>query len=165
MSLLLCAVFFVSGAAGLIFEALWFRQTGLTFGNSVTASSLVLASFMSGLALGSALVARWGSRIARPLRAYAALEVAIALGGVAIVWGLPSLGGSLASLEQRLVDAPTLLQVLRPTLAFLLLLVPATAMGATLPLLVGVLRSSNTSLGTALGRLYAWNTLAPWSAR
>jgi len=54
---LLCAIFFVSGAAGLIFEALWFRQTGLTFGNSVTASSLVLASFMSGLALGSALVA------------------------------------------------------------------------------------------------------------
>ena len=54
---ILCGVFFVSGAAGLIFEALWFRQAGLAFGNGVTAASLVLASFMGGLALGSALVA------------------------------------------------------------------------------------------------------------
>ena len=52
MKILLCFVFFLSGVAGLVFEALWFRMAGLTFGNSVWASSLVLSSFMGGLALG-----------------------------------------------------------------------------------------------------------------
>jgi spermidine synthase len=46
-------VFFVSGASALIFETLWFHQASLAFGSSVWASSLVLAGFMGGLALGS----------------------------------------------------------------------------------------------------------------
>ena len=40
---LLCLVFFASGCASLLFETLWFRQTGLLLGNSVWASSLVTA--------------------------------------------------------------------------------------------------------------------------
>ena len=68
MTALLCAIFFLSGAAGLLFETLWFHQAGLAFGNGVWASSLVLAGFMAGLALGNAAVARWGGRIERPVR-------------------------------------------------------------------------------------------------
>ena len=55
MTAAVCLIFFLSGAAALLFETLWFRQAGLVFGNSVWASSLVLASFMAGLALGNAL--------------------------------------------------------------------------------------------------------------
>ena len=42
-------VFFVSGAAGLIFEIVWLHRCGLLFGNSVWATSLILSSFMAGL--------------------------------------------------------------------------------------------------------------------
>ena len=65
MSLILCAIFFISGTAALLFETLWFRQAGLSFGNSVWASSVVLASFMGGLALGNALAAGFGARLRR----------------------------------------------------------------------------------------------------
>ena len=58
MSRILYAIFFLSGAAALLFETLWFRQAGLAFGNSVWASSLVLSSFMAGLALGNGLARR-----------------------------------------------------------------------------------------------------------
>jgi hypothetical protein len=58
MSGLLCAIMFVSGAAALLFETLWFRQAGLAFGNSVWASSLVLTSFMAGLALAARRLGR-----------------------------------------------------------------------------------------------------------
>jgi len=44
MNALLCLVFLASGCASLLFETLWFRQTGLLLGNSVWASSLVTAS-------------------------------------------------------------------------------------------------------------------------
>ena len=91
MTVLLCTMFFCSGAAALLFETLWFHQAGLAFGNSIWASSLVLAGFMAGLALGNAVVARWGHRLRRPVTFYALLEAAIAVSGIGLVHLLPQL--------------------------------------------------------------------------
>jgi spermidine synthase len=159
MTPLLCALFFVSGAAALVFETLWFRQASLAFGNSVWASSLVLASFMAGLALGNGVAARIGSRVRDPLRAYAALEVAIAVSGVALVFGLPHATPLFAAALGPWVESPWLVNPLRLLAGFALLLVPSTAMGATLPLMVKTLVMRRASFGTALGALYGWNTL------
>jgi predicted membrane-bound spermidine synthase len=52
-------VFFVSGAAGLIFEMVWFHRCALVFGNSVWAATIVLSSFMGGLAIGNAPAGRY----------------------------------------------------------------------------------------------------------
>jgi spermidine synthase len=159
VTVLLCALFFLSGVAALVFETLWFRQAGLTFGNGVWASSLVLASFMAGLALGNALAIRWGLWLRRPLRVYAALELVIAVTGVLIVLRLHALTPWLAPLLQLLGDWPWLQNLVRLALGFALLLVPATAMGATLPVVVTALRARDPSFGGALGLLYGWNTL------
>ena len=88
----LCAVFFVSGAAALLFETLWFRQAGLALGNSVWASSLVTASFMAGLAIGSALAARHADRLRRPLEVYALLELLVGISGGLLVVGTDPTG-------------------------------------------------------------------------
>jgi predicted membrane-bound spermidine synthase len=156
---LLCALFFLSGMAALLFETLWFRQAGLAFGNGVWASSLVLSSFMAGLALGNGLAARFGARLAAPLRAYAALEIAIAVTGVGLVLRLAALTPWLMPVLQPLLDSAWLQNGVRLSAGFLLLLVPATAMGATLPLMVRALRARDPSFGGALGLLYGWNTL------
>ena len=47
----------------------------------------------------------------------------------------------------------------RAAVAFGLMLLPATAMGATLPLLTRALAPHSPRFGIALGRLYGWNTL------
>ena len=155
----LCAVFVVSGSTALLFETLWFRLAGLTFGNSVWASSLVLASFMTGLGLGAALAARLGPRSRRPVRLYATLELLIGVTGFALVLVLPSLTAALAPLFRDLLDYPLLLNGLRLLSAFLLLLLPTTAMGATLPLLARGVAAAEPDFGRNLGRLYGWNTL------
>jgi spermidine synthase len=159
MSRLLCLIFFASGASALVFETLWFHQAGLALGNGVWASSLVLSGFMAGLALGNALAARWGDRLGDPVRAYAAAEAAIALSGVGLVFLLPALGLLLAPFARPLLDLPWILNPLRLTLAFALLLGPSTAMGLTLPLLSKALTESDPNFGRVLGRLYGWNTL------
>jgi len=159
MTQILCTLFFLSGAAALLFETLWFRQAGLAFGNSVWASSLVLSSFMAGLALGNAAMARFGARIRRPVRLYAGLELVIAAAGVALVYALPALGAWLAPLFRSLAAQPWALNPLRLGLGFGLLVLPAAAMGATLPVLVQALTSRAHSFGSVLGRLYGWNTL------
>lgn len=159
MTQTLCSLFFLSGSAALLFETLWFRQAGIAFGNSVWASSLVLSSFMAGLALGNGCMAKWGARVRRPVRFYAQLEICIAVFGVALVFVLPKLGGWLAPLFALILDQGWLLNPLRLLLAFALLLIPATAMGATLPVLVKALSLRDPNFGSVLGRLYGWNTL------
>ena len=90
MPALIHATFFLSGVAALLFETLWFHQAGLALGNSIWASSLVLAGFMGGLGLGNALAARFGQGVRRPLRLYGMLELAIGGIGLALVLLLPS---------------------------------------------------------------------------
>ena len=159
VSAALSLVFFVSGAAALLFETLWFRQAGLGFGNSLWASSMVLASFMGGLAVGNALILRYGARVERPIRLYALLEIAIAVAGFLLVLALPAIGTSLVPLLRPVADVPWIANPLRLGIGFVVLLIPASAMGATLPLLVKALRREDPSYGSALGRLYGWNTL------
>ena len=153
------ALFFASGAAALIFETLWFRRAGLAFGNSIWAGALVLSSFMAGMAAGNALSARVAPRLRRPFRWFAGLEITIALVGLVLVVTLPLLGPALAPLFRPLLPAPWLLQPLRFTAGFAVLLAPAIAMGATLPILVHALRGQSDDFGHLLGRLYGWNTL------
>jgi spermidine synthase len=153
-----CAIAFGSGAASLVFEALWFHQAGLALGNGVTTSSLVLSGFMAGLALGGLLAQRI-ERPASPMRLYATLEAIVALAGLALVHVLPALGSVLAPQLAALAAHPLAAGALRLLLSFVLLLLPSTAMGATLPLLTSALSAYEPSFGRALGRLYAANTL------
>lgn len=159
MQNVLVSVFFLSGIAALTFEALWFRLAGLSLGNSVWSASLVLAAFMAGLTLGNGLVARLHSRIARPIRLYAVLEVVIGVAGFAVVALLPRLNGLFGQLFESVADTPWLLNAMRLGIAFTFLVLPTTAMGATLPLLTDALSRSNANFGASLGRLYGWNTL------
>jgi spermidine synthase len=159
MVVLISLVFLVSGAAGLVFEALWFHQAGLVFGNSVWGAALVLASFMGGLALGNGIAAAYGARVTRPLRTYAILEAVVGLTGFSLVLFFPFLQGHLVPVFRASMDLPWLLNLNRLGIAFVLMLLPTTAMGATLPILVKALSQLRPGFGWALGRLYGWNTL------
>ncbi|MGH7771688.1 MAG: spermidine synthase, partial [Candidatus Binatia bacterium] len=54
--------FFLSGAAGLIYEVVWTRMLTQIFGNTTYAIATVLAAFMAGLTLGSYLFGRIADR-------------------------------------------------------------------------------------------------------
>jgi spermidine synthase len=153
------AILFLSGIGALIFETLWLRLSGLAFGNSVWAAALILSSFMTGLALGNAIAA--SSRILRwrPLRLYALLEVLVAVLGCTIVFGLPALGELLRPVWQMLWNYQPALLGLRFIVSFLILLVPTTAMGLTLPVLIEDPMLRQTNFGRAIGLLYGSNTL------
>ena len=60
---MLAACFFLSGAAGLVYEVVWTRMLILVFGSTSFAISTVLTAFMGGLALGAFIAGRVGTRI------------------------------------------------------------------------------------------------------
>ncbi len=149
----------MSGAAALVFEALFFRLCGLVVGNGVEAVAIVLSSFMLGMALGNGFAARMGDRVAQPFRVYALLELAIAGSGLLLVLGLPVLPSLLATVLRPFAEVPLLLNAIRGLTVFALVMVPSTAMGATLPILVRALSARDPNFGRVLGRLYGWNTI------
>src|SRR5438445_6103388 len=114
---------------------------------------------MAGLALGNAIAASSRFRRWRPLHLYAVLELAVAFFGCTIVFGLPLLGELMRPVWQMLWNYQPTLIGLRFVLSFLILLIPATAMGLTLPVVIEdpILRRAN--FGRAIGFLYGSNTL------
>jgi spermidine synthase len=159
VDLTLSLVFFISGAAGLIFEIVWFYRCGLVFGNTVWAASITLSSFMGGLAIGNGIVGWYGQRIRRPLRAYAAAEVVVAIAGVAVTYALSAPTALIVPVPRYVLEHFWAGNAIRLVTAFAALLAPATAMGVTLPLLVAELCRWRRGFGSVLGRLYGWNTL------
>jgi spermidine synthase len=155
----LCGVLFLSGTGALIFETLWLRLSGLAFGNSVWAAALILSSFMAGLALGNALAASSRIRRWRPLYFYAVLEVLVAFFGCTVVFGLPVVGDLMRPVWQMLWNYQPTLLGLRFAVSFLILLVPTTAMGLTLPVIIEDPLLRETDFGRAIGFLYGSNTL------
>src|SRR3982751_4476079 len=156
---ILSVVLFLSGISALIFETLWLRLSALAFGNSIWAAALILSSFMAGLAVGNALAATSGIRRWRPLHFYAVLEVLVGLFGCTIVFVLPVLGDALRPVWQTLWNYQPALLGLRFVVSFLILLVPTTAMGLTLAVMIEDPLLREADFSRAIGFLYGSNTL------
>ena len=82
------ACFFLSGAAGLIYQVAWVKALGLIFGHTVYAIATVLAVFMAGLTVGSAWLGRWSERSSGPIILYSRIEFLVAASGAFSLAGL-----------------------------------------------------------------------------
>lgn len=152
-------MFILSGASALMYEVVWSRQLTTLFGATVYAVATVLTAFMGGLALGSIVIGRFADRIRRPLLFYGLLEAGIAVAALAFPTALeicePIVGKFYASGGEGTFFVFSLL---RFAIAFTLLMVPTTLMGATLPVMSRAVARSESGLGRAVGGLYALNT-------
>src|SRR5690242_12793069 len=81
---LLLGCFLLSGFAALLYQTVWTRELAFVFGTSELAVAAVLAAYMGGLALGSAVAARVAPRLRRPVRAYGWIELAIGVSALLV---------------------------------------------------------------------------------
>jgi spermidine synthase/alkylhydroperoxidase/carboxymuconolactone decarboxylase family protein YurZ/MFS family permease len=159
-ALLYGVLFFLSGATGLVYELLWVRVLYQSFGSTIQSVTTVVAAYMGGLGLGAWVFGRIADRTRNPAKLYGWLEIAIA--GFGIIsplvlalahWIYIGTAGALA-----LGGAASV--ALRFGLAALVLLIPTTLMGGTLPVLTRALMGEDRGLlKPSLGRLYGLNTL------
>jgi len=149
--------FVLSGATGLIYEVLWARMLGLVFGATTLAISTVLAAFMGGLALGSALAGKFAQRIKKPLSVYGLIEILIAVYALLVPLLFRWIDHVYALIWQQLQPGYFTFSLWRFFLSGVVLLVPTTLMGATLPVLAAVLVHSSGRDSNSVTRLYACN--------
>ncbi|HSD29379.1 MAG TPA: fused MFS/spermidine synthase, partial [Vicinamibacteria bacterium] len=154
-SLLLVGVaFLLSGAAALVYQVAWQRILALGSGASIQSMTMIVASFMAGLGLGSeagGLVSR-RLRPGQALLAFAGLELAVGAFGALSPWLFHDvLYVRAASLYDRPWSAGAL--------HFLSLAVPTTLMGMSLPFLARGLVRDARAAGRTLGLLYGVNVV------
>lgn len=158
-ALFITCLFVLSGLSGIVYEVIWVRYFGLVFGNTVFASSTVLAVFMTGLALGSRLFGTYIDRSKNPLRVYMLLEIGIGISGLLVPLCIASASPLYGFIYRHFAPSFYSLSLIRCIISFLILIVPCTLMGATLPVLsVFVAGAFGGKAEQRAGMLYAANT-------
>ena len=153
------ALFFVSGACSLVYQVVWTRKLALLFGVTSHAVSTVLSIFFLGLGVGSFFGGRIADRSKTPLRLYGYFECAIGAAAVLILFLLPLMEPWVPAILRSFDFSPSAGVLLRGLLSLLLLFLPVSLMGATLPLLSRFVVRSQEKTGRQVSLLYAVNTL------
>jgi len=151
-------LFVVSGSTGLAYEVLWGRLLGQFLGESATAHTVVLASFLGGLAAGNAWFGPRADRSPNPLRTYGWLEIGIAaFGAISPLW-IEATHRCYIHAAAWLDTSAAALTPLKLLFAVLTVFVPATLMGGTLPSLARYAVQFRPSVRGAVAWLYAVNS-------
>jgi spermidine synthase len=159
--ILIISLFIVAGLASLIYQVVWFKQLSYFLGSTTYSQSVVLATFMGGLALGSWYWGKKADSSINQLKLFAFLEITLAVYcffyhqifelasklffTIATNASLPSDGAAVLSLK-FMVSAGTIL-------------FPTFLMGGTLPVLVRFLSSYSNKIGKNVAILYFVNSL------
>jgi spermidine synthase len=152
-------LFIFSGISGIIYEIIWVRFFGLVFGNTVFASSAVLSVFMTGLALGSWLFGKYVDRRNNPLTTYLLLELGIGIFGMLVPLCIHVATPLYALIYRQFHPSFYQISLIRVFVSFLILIVPCTLMGGTLPVISKFISGVFGGMPEKqAGRLYAVNT-------
>lgn len=144
------AIFFLSGAAALVYQISWQRLLFTSFGVDIESVTIVVSTFMLGLGAGAmaggALADRFHSRL---LVLFALCELGIGLFGLVSAPLIRALGEAFATSPRAVVAGVN----------FAVLLIPTSLMGATLPILVTDAVRRHGGVGVSIGALYFVNTM------
>lgn len=155
----LFAAFGLSGFSAMVYEVAWTRTLSLILGSSTYAFCIMLATFLGGMALGSALARQHLQRRPSTIELFVALELALGAYGllsIPLFGQLPEWFVTLWPLTGQSFSAVTWLQF---TLSSFAMLIPTLLMGILFPIVADLVTRRFTQLGRRLGNAYAINTL------
>ncbi|MCP4903249.1 MAG: hypothetical protein GY906_40320 [bacterium] len=143
-----------SGAVSLLYEVFWTRLLSHLLGGSLVAFSTMLASFLAGIAIGSAIASRFARTIENAIIGFGLAQLGIAVCTAAsfgMIVRFPHVsGGAWSSGHSLVTDA---------LVAAIALLPAAFCIGATYPFAVRVLARRARHAAPASARVYGWATL------
>ncbi len=153
----------VAGGLALGYEVVWSQSILPYLSTRSFAFSVMLATYLSGLALGSALYARWADRVRDPWTAFGLL---IAAAGLIALLEMALLGPWLPVLQAGAEDAALALFASRlvgmcarfAVAALCIVFVPTLLLGAAFPAALRLVVDAG-HVGRDVGRVVALNTL------
>lgn len=139
----------LSGFCALAYQVFWTRLLILVIDNSVYSFTIILIAFLTGIALGSLLIAPVFRYVKHPVTVFALLEICIGVSAFC----LPLF------IHLKQIDPGEsywgFLFIKMP----LVILIPTFLMGITLPLAAYIYQAGRGGVGDSLGTVYAVNTI------
>lgn len=149
-------LFFLSGFSALVLEVIWVRHWGLIYGSGLHAFAIVVVTFLLGLSLGSMFYDRFLKKVRNQVFLFCLIE--LGLGATAAI--ITALFPYIESVFMKIyfaTDSYEAFTAVMSIICFLILLVPTTLMGMTLPTLCAI-NVSEYHIGKDFGKLYAANS-------
>jgi spermidine synthase len=154
------AAFALSGFISLSYEVIWSRVLALIIGSSVYAFSIMLTTFLIGLALGASIASRAVDRIRRPAIAFAILELGVGITSLIGAYLFNDLPYYFVQLYHWVGSTGfVVLLFARFVIASLVMIVPTLLLGGLFPLVVRIVSNVDRASGRTVGDAYAANTL------
>ncbi len=160
--------FACTGFLALIFEVAWTRSLILVFGSSVYSFATMLATFLTGLALGSMIVSRFADRFKHPVAIFCVFTI---LMGLFTLLTTPLIG-QLPDLSVRLYDPHSTtwygIILMQFGMCFAVMFPTTLMSGALFPLVSRIAMSrpqltggqtKGRTVGRTVGDVYAYNTI------
>ena len=149
-----------SGFCALVYEVIWTRLAALIIGPTTYAFAIVVASFIVGLAIGSAIAARMLPRVLRPVEWLGAMLALAAVGAATAGWYAASRLPLVVAGQVAAPDAAFGAIVTRQAIGTVLLLLPMTlALGAAFPLALATAATPRDDVGGVSARIFVANTI------
>lgn len=152
-------IYFFSGACSLTYEIIWQRLLKLILGNTTYATSITIAVFMGGLALGAFLVRKKADTIKNKLFVYGCIELLVTLSALLTPLFLKKIDAAYIFLFQSYAPSSSFILTLQIIVSVIILAVPTILIGTTLPILSSMVVRNVAFTGWESGVLYSVNTL------
>jgi len=149
----------LSGGAAMIYQIAWSRVLSLAIGSSVYAFSMILTAFISGLALGSLIIARFIDRRKDLILGLALVEGAIGISALLIIPILGRLPIIVADVVFESFHSFHYVHWVEFAVIFPLLLIPTFMMGMAIPMATKICTTDVRRVGMFFGNVYAMDTL------
>ncbi len=147
----------VSGFVAMMYEVVWTRALSAMIGSSTYAFSIMLVTFLVGIALGSSIIGR--RKPTATIHLLGILQLGVAAGGVIFIVGYLAAPYALIGLIRAFYYTFPAILTIQFMISAGLMVFATLCMGATLPVASQLYSRKFTVLGRSIGSIYSLNTL------
>ncbi|MCS1406892.1 MAG: Polyamine aminopropyltransferase [Verrucomicrobia subdivision 3 bacterium] len=151
----------LSGFVAMLYEVAWARMLGMVLGSSSHGFSVMLITFISGIAVGAWFIGRWRG-VRDRVRLFAWLEILVGCTIFASLFTfeyLPYWFVRFANVLNRTPEAYPLYHLVQASICFLVMFVPTVCLGMTLPLVSRIATEEVSKTGRRVGLVFSVNTV------
>src|SRR5215831_6958937 len=147
----------VSGFVSMMYEVSWTRALSAIIGSSTYAFSIMLVTFLIGIAVGSSIISR--RKPVPTLRLLGRMQLGVAFGGIIFLVGYLGAPYVVLSLIRAFYYSFPAILTIQFILCSGLMILATLCMGATFPIASQLYSSKFTILGRSIGNIYSVNTV------
>lgn len=152
-------IFMISGFCAMAYEVIWTKLLGLLVGPTTYSFTIVLVTFILGLALGSMLFGWLADKAGRVIWLLLFTQVGAALFVLAVSQLMGNSQLFFAKLIFHFKDRFALLTFTKAAILFALMILSTLCLGATFPLVGKIYTRSVSRVGKSIGFAYMANTI------